>query len=114
MLLMLLEKVSAGCLVKSVGQQPFLISMLIGFYSRILSIYTNEIVVITQHTPTLEVISGKLTSPALVRWAPRLPRLQGLELWDGSALEDALVPEHIFEHCPNFNYLMIFSWYALN
>ncbi|KAF2687022.1 hypothetical protein K458DRAFT_385844 [Lentithecium fluviatile CBS 122367] len=67
---------------------------------------------VTQHTPTLEMISGQLNSSALIRWVPRLPRLQGLELWDGSALEDALVPACIHEHCPNFNSLMIFTWYG--
>ncbi|KAF2644847.1 hypothetical protein P280DRAFT_466111 [Massarina eburnea CBS 473.64] len=70
--------------------------------------------IVTQHTPTLETISGQLTAPALVRWAPRLPRLQGLELWDGSALEDALIPECIHQNCPNFNSLMIFSWFGLD
>ncbi|KAF1959537.1 hypothetical protein CC80DRAFT_381868, partial [Byssothecium circinans] len=65
--------------------------------------------VVTQHTPTLESISGQLTSSALVRWAPRLPRLQALELWDGSALEDALIPECIHQHCPNFNSLMLYT-----
>ncbi|PVI07399.1 hypothetical protein DM02DRAFT_504633, partial [Periconia macrospinosa] len=66
--------------------------------------------VVTQHTPMLEMISGHLTAPSLILWIPRLPRLQSLELFDGSALEDALVPECIRQHCPNFNSLMIYSW----
>ncbi|KAL1607202.1 ATP-dependent RNA helicase dbp2 [Nothophoma quercina] len=39
----------------------------------------------------LEIISGELRSEALVRWAPRLPRLQSLELFDGKPLEDPLL-----------------------
>ncbi|KAJ4304997.1 hypothetical protein N0V90_000525 [Kalmusia sp. IMI 367209] len=66
--------------------------------------------VVTQHTPMLETISGQLSSTALIQWAPRVPRLQELELWDGSALEDELVAASIHQHCPNFNSLMIFHW----
>lgn len=66
--------------------------------------------VVTQHTPTLENISGQLSSAALIQWIPRVPRLQELELWDGSALEDELVSASIHQHCPNFNSLMIFHW----
>jgi hypothetical protein len=47
---------------------------------------------------------------ALVRWTPHLPRLQTLELWDGSPLEDELVHASISEHCPQFNSLMIYTW----
>jgi hypothetical protein len=49
-------------------------------------------------------------SGALVRWTPRLPRLQTLELWDGKSLEDELVHASIYEHCPLFNSLMIYTW----
>ncbi|KAH3917938.1 hypothetical protein HBI56_178390 [Parastagonospora nodorum] len=66
--------------------------------------------VVTQHTPTLELISGELLPSALVRWTPRLPRLQTIELWDGKPLEDELVHASIFEHCPQFNSLMIYTW----
>jgi hypothetical protein len=66
--------------------------------------------VVTQNTPTLEMISGQLSSTALIQWAPRVPRLQELELWDGSTLEDGLVAASIYENCPNFNSLMIFLW----
>lgn len=66
--------------------------------------------VVTQHTPTLEMISGQLSSTALIQWAPRVPRLQELELWDGSTLENGLVASSIHENCPNFNSLMIFHW----
>ncbi|EOA82810.1 uncharacterized protein SETTUDRAFT_22779 [Exserohilum turcica Et28A] len=66
--------------------------------------------VVTQHTPTLEVISGELQPGALVRWTPRLPRLQSLELWDGKPLENEQVHASIYEHCPQFNSLMIYTW----
>lgn len=66
--------------------------------------------VVTRYTPTLEMISGQLSSTALMQWAPRVPRLQELELWDGSTLEDGLVAASIHENCPNFNSLMIFLW----
>lgn len=51
-------------------------------------------------------------SDALVRWSPRLPRLQGLELWDGKPLEDPLVHASLHEYCPNFNTLMIYTWWV--
>jgi hypothetical protein len=51
-------------------------------------------------------------SNALVRWAPRLPRLETLELYDGAPLEDELVHTTIHEHCPQFNSLSIFGWTA--
>ncbi|KAL5388431.1 hypothetical protein DPSP01_003005 [Paraphaeosphaeria sporulosa] len=70
--------------------------------------------VVTQHTPTLEMISGQLSSTALMQWAPRVPRLQELELWDGSTLEDGLVAASIHENCPNFNSLMIFLWTGID
>ncbi|CAI6340254.1 unnamed protein product [Periconia digitata] len=66
--------------------------------------------VVTQQAHMLQMISGQLTSPALIRWIPHLPRLQALEPWDGSALEEALVPEYIRQHCPSFNSLMIYTW----
>ncbi|KAF9696980.1 hypothetical protein EKO04_004617 [Ascochyta lentis] len=65
---------------------------------------------VTQHTPTLEMISGELRSDALIRWTPRLPRLQSLELWDGKPLEDPLVHASLHQYCPNFNTLMIYTW----
>ncbi|KAF2712430.1 hypothetical protein K504DRAFT_531531 [Pleomassaria siparia CBS 279.74] len=68
--------------------------------------------VVTQCTPMLETISGQLVSDALVRWAPRLPRLQTLELFNGSPLEDELVHTSIKKHCPQFNFLSIFNWTA--
>ncbi|KAH6872942.1 hypothetical protein BKA58DRAFT_383136 [Alternaria rosae] len=66
--------------------------------------------VVTQHTPTLEIISGELQPGALVRWTPRLPRLQSLELWDGKPLEEELVHASIYDHCPQFKSLMIYTW----
>lgn len=47
---------------------------------------------------------------ALVRWTPRLPRLQTLELWDGKPLGDELVHASLYEHCPQFKSLMIYTW----
>ncbi|KAF1947825.1 hypothetical protein EJ02DRAFT_300615, partial [Clathrospora elynae] len=70
--------------------------------------------VVTQHTPTLEVISGELHPGALVRWTPRLPRLHSLELWDGKPLEDELVHASIYEHCPQFRSLMIYTWLSVD
>ena len=51
-----------------------------------------------------------VSSDALIRWAPRLPRLQALEIYDGRPLEDELVHASIQEHCPYFNTLMIYTW----
>ncbi|KAF2661250.1 hypothetical protein K491DRAFT_562751, partial [Lophiostoma macrostomum CBS 122681] len=68
--------------------------------------------VVTQHTPMLEIISGELLSDALVRWTPRLPRLQALELYAGTPLEDELVHASISEHCPQFHSLSIYTWSA--
>ena len=48
----------------------------------------------------------------MVRWAPRLPRLVTLELYDGTPLEDELVHTTIHEHCPQFKSLSIFTWAA--
>ncbi|KAF2133319.1 hypothetical protein P153DRAFT_381751 [Dothidotthia symphoricarpi CBS 119687] len=70
--------------------------------------------VVTQHTPTLETISGELLSDALMRWAPRLPRLQSLELWDGKPLEDELMHASMYEHCPQFKSLTIYKWSSEN
>ncbi|KAL6706590.1 hypothetical protein ACN47E_005346 [Coniothyrium glycines] len=70
--------------------------------------------VVTQHTPTLETISGELMSGALVRWTPRLPRLQNLELWDGKPLDDELVHASLHEHCPHFKSLMLYTWTTID
>jgi hypothetical protein len=48
----------------------------------------------------------------LIRWAPRLPRLETLELYDGTPLEDELVHTTVHEYCPQFNSLSIFTWAA--
>ncbi|OCK79276.1 hypothetical protein K432DRAFT_355214 [Lepidopterella palustris CBS 459.81] len=68
--------------------------------------------VVTEHTPMLEQISGPLLSHALIRWSPRLPRLHSLELWEGKALEDELLPPSIKANCPNFDALSIYTWVA--
>jgi hypothetical protein len=66
--------------------------------------------VVTKHTPMLDQISGELLSTSLIRWTPRLPRLETLEFYDGSPLEDDLLHASIHEHCPNFNSLSIYTW----
>ncbi|USP73843.1 uncharacterized protein yc1106_01117 [Curvularia clavata] len=67
---------------------------------------------------TAEVIDAigevQVQPGALVRWTPRLPRLQSLELWDGKPLEDELVHASICENCPQFNSLMIYTWHSIN
>lgn len=65
---------------------------------------------VTKHTPMLETISGELVSSALIRWAPQLPRLKTLELFDGVPLEDELVHTTIHDHCPKLDSLSIFRW----
>ncbi|KAF2033727.1 hypothetical protein EK21DRAFT_58277 [Setomelanomma holmii] len=70
--------------------------------------------VVTQHTPMLEIISGELLASALVRWTPRLPRLQSLELFDGKPLEDELMHATIYEHCPQLKSIMIYTWTSEN
>lgn len=49
-------------------------------------------------------------SHALVCWAPRLLRLETLELYNGSPLEDEEVHASINKHCPYFNSLSIYTW----
>ena len=87
---------------------------------------SNHRTAVTEHTPMLELISGKSKSSskvssgvtqlvlvlpsAMVRWAPRLPKLRALELFDGETLGEELAQAAIHENCPNFNSLMIFFW----
>lgn len=53
----------------------------------------------------LEVLPG-----ALRDWAPRLPRLRTLELWDGVVLGDQLVQAAIHTNCTHFEALKIYTW----
>ncbi|KAI9820264.1 MAG: hypothetical protein M1827_005886 [Pycnora praestabilis] len=65
--------------------------------------------VVTQHTPILEVLSGEILSSALSRWAVRLPRLQRLELFHGTALAEG-AEGSIHTHCPSFHAISFYEW----
>ncbi|KAI4211669.1 MAG: hypothetical protein LQ351_005572 [Letrouitia transgressa] len=64
--------------------------------------------VITKESPMLEELSGKISTDALLRWVPRLPRLRHLNLWSGGALVDA--GASLSKHCPDFRSLNFWSW----
>ena len=66
---------------------------------------------ITKASPLIEELDGEVTSAALLRWLPRLPRLQQLTLWDGGALESG-VGDLIRIHCPDFKVLRYYLWPA--
>lgn len=65
---------------------------------------------VTQHTPSIEQITGNVKPSAIIKWAPRLPRLNSLQLWGGSALSDPKAQDVIIEHCPKFNALSFYTW----
>ncbi|GME58462.1 hypothetical protein GTA08_BOTSDO05852 [Neofusicoccum parvum] len=67
---------------------------------------------VTQHTPSLEQITGNVKPSALVKWAPRLPRLTSLQLWEGKALGDPAAQEAIITHCPKFDALSFYICHA--
>lgn len=50
------------------------------------------------------------SSPPLYKWAPKLPRLRRLELWDGETLAMTEVQQAIHAHCPYFSALSIYVW----
>ncbi|KAI4162830.1 MAG: hypothetical protein LQ342_003547 [Letrouitia transgressa] len=64
--------------------------------------------VITKESPMLEELSGKISTDALLRWAPRLPRLRHLNLWSGGALVGA--GASLSKHCHDFRSLNFWSW----
>ncbi|MCJ1384158.1 hypothetical protein MMC17_007274 [Xylographa soralifera] len=66
---------------------------------------------ITKQTPVLEELHGEITSAALLRWIPRLPKLQQITLWNGSALANG-VGNTIHINCPNFKILRFYTWTA--
>ncbi|KAF2761092.1 hypothetical protein EJ05DRAFT_473653 [Pseudovirgaria hyperparasitica] len=66
--------------------------------------------VLTEHTPMVDLISGKVLPLALLRWAPRLPRLRTLELYDGDTLADELAQAALHANCPHFEALSMFQW----
>ncbi|KAK8192509.1 hypothetical protein M8818_007679 [Zalaria obscura] len=69
---------------------------------------------ITEQAPMLEALSepiiGDMFSTALLRWAPRLSKLQELQFWNGKALEDETIQNLLCAHCPQLNKLSIFQW----
>ncbi|EME76846.1 uncharacterized protein MYCFIDRAFT_147409 [Pseudocercospora fijiensis CIRAD86] len=68
--------------------------------------------VITQNAPLLEALSepadANIFSHALLEWAPRLPKLRSLDLWDGKALADETLQTLLHAHCPNLSSLRIY------
>ncbi|KAF2457816.1 hypothetical protein BDY21DRAFT_275553, partial [Lineolata rhizophorae] len=66
--------------------------------------------VITEHTPMLEQLSGDIPGSALIRWAPRLPRLRSLELGDSRALGEEGVRAVLPAHCPHFDSVSLYFW----
>ncbi|MCJ1415712.1 hypothetical protein MMC32_002044 [Xylographa parallela] len=64
---------------------------------------------ITQQTPVLEELHGEITSAALLRWIPRLPKLQQITLWNGAALANG-VGSTLHIHCPDFKILRFYTW----
>ncbi|MCJ1267316.1 hypothetical protein MMC22_007201 [Lobaria immixta] len=63
---------------------------------------------ITKQTPLLEELTGKVSSEALSRWIPRLPRLTHLKPWHGVAVEGN--GNLIRLHCPLFKGLDFWKW----
>ncbi|KAF2167707.1 hypothetical protein M409DRAFT_65831 [Zasmidium cellare ATCC 36951] len=76
---------------------------------KIISAIGNEI---TQQAPLLEALSeptsSNILSTALLDWAPRLPHLKSLDLWDGRALADETIRNLLHAHCPNLTNLRIY------
>ena len=67
---------------------------------------------ITQQAPLLEAITEPLIldtlSTALLTWAPRLPNLRELSLFNGKALADETVRNLLHAHCPNLDSITFF------
>ena len=59
---------------------------------------------------SVEQLSGPFQADAFLRWIPNLPFLQRLELFIGTSLKGKNIHEAIYENCPKFNGLSIFSW----
>lgn len=66
---------------------------------------------ITQHAPLLETLSEPVLldvlSTALLTWAPRLPHLCRLKLFDGKAFADEKFRNLLHAHCPNLEALTV-------
>lgn len=65
---------------------------------------------ILANNPVVEGVSGSITAEALQRWVPLMPRLRRLELWDGHVLANSQTQEAIYQNCPYFEELSIYSW----
>ncbi|KAK4494039.1 hypothetical protein PRZ48_015226 [Zasmidium cellare] len=67
---------------------------------------------ITQQAPLLEALSeptnSNILSTSLLDWAPKLPHLKSLDLWDGRALADESIRNLLHAHCPNLTDLRIY------
>lgn len=72
--------------------------------------------VIIQEAPMLEGITeNPLTdvfSMVLPKWAPRLEKLQFLQLGNGKALADDDIQQLLCSCCPQLNKIDIYLWYA--
>ncbi|KAK8170644.1 hypothetical protein BC567DRAFT_181840 [Phyllosticta citribraziliensis] len=66
---------------------------------------------ITEHAPSLEIVSGDVNSRELIKWAPKLSNLRALELWSGAALDDPQAREAIIASCPKFTALSFYKWF---
>ena len=68
---------------------------------------------ITQNSPLLEALSepanSSVLSSVLADWAPRLPHLRELDLYDGKALANETLQKQLHQHCPNLSSLRIYS-----
>ena len=67
---------------------------------------------ITQQAPLLEAITEPplldTLSTALLTWAPRLPNLRELSLFNGKALADETVRNLLHAHCPNLDSVTLY------
>jgi hypothetical protein len=67
---------------------------------------------ITQRAPLLEAITEPTLldtlSTALLTWAPRLPNLRELGLFNGKALADETVRNLLHAHCPNLDSITLY------
>ncbi|MCJ1281411.1 hypothetical protein MMC26_000730 [Xylographa opegraphella] len=66
---------------------------------------------ITNQTPVLEELHGEITPAALLRWIPKLPKLQQITLWNGAALANG-VGNFLHIHSPGFKILRFYTWSA--
>ena len=67
--------------------------------------------ILTQKTPMLEELRAEPTAEALLSWISRLPRLQSMTVWSGSALDNGIGVQ-LRDHCPLFKTLRVYQWPA--